>query len=321
MYHDPFSRATKQPKIPDGKVTESLGFSTQAVKEIQCESGADGTMHMLLYGGQDAGLVLFGDQESGTRALANPLADFTVVGYTGSNSVDWSLVAVGGGNVQFLDDYTQWRLVSQGLKLSLLNPVEQEDGWWEAIRVTEPLDTNDWTLFWKDTGILNRALHGTVAPTKVLTNLTSRNLVNENSYATGLLKDLHKQVFKLHPRSDDHEIRHQMDSLQLVNADVLTNDVIDIIAEFQTGNTNVASLINMLIDPGFDYIYIRVHGRGGTTPSRFHTNIVSNQEITFSNQQRESRYQTRSSDIGASMDTHMAATRGNGSAAHRVPNI
>ena len=34
VYHNPFSRATKQPKIPDGKVTESLGFQTQAVKEL-----------------------------------------------------------------------------------------------------------------------------------------------------------------------------------------------------------------------------------------------------------------------------------------------
>lgn len=61
VYHNPFSRATKQPKIPDGKVTESLGFQTQAVKELVPVTGGDGMLHLLMFAGQNCGLMVNGD--------------------------------------------------------------------------------------------------------------------------------------------------------------------------------------------------------------------------------------------------------------------
>lgn len=317
MYHDPFSRATKQPKIPDGKVTESLGFQTQAVLETVAVNGGDGILHFLLYPGTDAGLVISGDALSG-GAFVTPANQNNVVAFTGSNGVDWSAISSTGGDVTDLDKYAQWRTVSAGLRLSLLNPQEEDDGWWEACRVIEANDPLDYDLTSKNS-TANRSANGTIAPTRLLQNLKGKNLVNERSYATGLLRDVKNHVFSLHGIKDEHDFKEPQTTFTFTDADILAYNPVDIVGSFASGSANAMDYINQRIDPSYDMIYVRCYGRNAGNLSRLHCNVVSNQEITFSNEERESRFHTASGSIGAAMNDHVHAKRSFGSASNVVP--
>lgn len=314
VYHDPFSRATQQPKIPDGKVTESLGFQTQAVGEL---SSNQDIVHILMYGGFDAGMIVRGETQA-NNFFTDPVNRSLIVGYTASNGLNWQGVSTSGGDALFLDKYSQWRLVSQGLKLSLLNPVEQDDGWWESVRVTEPLNSIDWNLHSKNaSGDING--QGTCCPQGLIRGLEGLNVVNERSYATGLLRDLGKHTFTLHPQKDDHDFRQQSEVLKLAAGDVVFVSATDSVATFDDGSGNVQKLVEQTVDTSHDFIYIRIHGR--TDPaarSRLHYNLISNQEIQFGAEERESRFQTRSSDIGGAMNSHMNAKKGSNVSADRV---
>lgn len=316
VYHNPFARTTKQPKIPDGKVTESLGFQTQAVKEFDTISGGDGITHMLIYPGQDAALLVTGDAESNA---AFTTIKYNCLGFTGSNGVNWSSVDGDGGSMVKLDTYALWRTVSCGAVVSLLNPNEQDDGWWEAVRITEPREPYLFGLFNKDCSA-NNTVSGTVAPVELLGTLLDNNLVNERSYATGLLRDLKNYHFNLNGLLDHHDFRQQTIEYTVDGNEAGTLNSGDKYLTFGDGQLTAQTFINSMIDPGYDMIYLRLHGRSASgSTSRYHVNVVSNQEITFGNEERESRFMTGSANIGsAAMSAHASAKRMNGAAAHRI---
>lgn len=321
VFHDPFSRATKQPKIPDGKVTESLGFSVQSVTEATIRSGSN-VMHMMLFPGQNCGIIYDPENSAdlGTRT-------YYVPEYGNAGGPDWSDllgVAPVSGDVTLRDNYALWRIVSQGLQLKLLNPAEQDDGWWEAVRVTEPITTTDYFLTTTDDSS-NVASNGALTPDITRYGATSisggtlrdRNLVNEPSYSTGLLRDLHKVQFNLHGKLDHHDFSEQ--KLEIDSGSI--SDYVPAIlqAQFDQGIDNQYDLIKNYIDSGYDMIYLRIHGRpSGTTPTRLHVNVVSNQEVSFGTIQRESRYQTKSENLGSAAEKHASVRNMQNSAAHIV---
>lgn len=305
MYHNPFSKATKQPKIPDGKVTESLGFSTQAVLETQAIDSGNGILHFLLFPGQDCALVVSGDTFSNSTYVTYKYLN---VGFTGSNGINHAGVDGTGGTVIYEDDYANWRVVSAGLKLALLNPAEQDDGWYEACRITERLEASDYILGTKD-GVKNDASNGTITPALLLERLKTRELVNERSYTTGLLRSLATKKFELHPQTDDHDMKQQTNTQELVNLDVSIDDTIDLVKTLSDGRLNNINLINRTIDKSFDMVYVRCHGRTNAgSPSRIHCNVISNQEITFGGNRREARFHTGSLNEPM-MDAHISAKK------------
>lgn len=316
VYHNPFSVATAQPKIPDGKVTESLGFKTQAVKEFTNIPGGDGIMHVLLYPGQDAAIAITGDAESDSAFTLNK---YNVLGFTGSNGLDWTSVGATGGKANKIDNYAFWRVCSVGLKLSLLNPDEENDGWWESVRVTEPREPSLYRLHTKD--VTADKTKGTLAPLQLLENLKSANIVNEKSYATGLLRGIENKMFSLNPVRDFHDFRDQMKVYDLNSDTVGTYDSLNESLNLLEGQDEGQMLVNQIIDPGLDFIYVRIHGRTTVPATRVHLNVVSNQEITFGNDERESRFQTRSGNVGPQTISEHAHVKKatNNSAHHMVP--
>lgn len=276
-------------------------------------------MHLLLYGGQSTGLAVLGDELADvTYALAGNKVNH--IGFEGSNGLDWSNLGSGGGVVDLIDKYAAWRLVSEGMRLSLLNPAEEDDGWWEACRISIPTDSSAWRFTTTDC-TLNRTADGCVGPNTILAQLSIQSIVNERSYTTGLLRDLKHHVFKLNPRHDEHDMKQQVDRRDLDTEDIVTYDSIDTVATIGVGRDDVVDLIERTVDMSFDFIYVRIRGRTGVNKSRLHANVVSNQEITFAPSEREARFHTKSSNIGAQMPAHVAASRASGSASHVVPTV
>lgn len=306
VFHDPFDRATKQPKIPDGKCTESLGFSTQSVVQLQNKAGQD-TIHLLMFAGQNAGYVA-----SNVTQASLGSRFYYIPGFTGSGGPNWSYIATtAGGLIRQRDEYANWRVVSQGLQIKLMNALEEDDGWWEAVRYSDALTTVNHNLTTVDNSTDIDA-HGTIAPVDEIEpsvggNITSRSIVNEPSYATGLLRDLNKVQFNLHGRKDHHDFTSQMSDMQ--SGELFAVVAGQWSAVFKQGDIDAERIINQYIDDGYDMVYVRLHCRSNTNQSpylgsRFHVNCVSNQEINFDSGQRESRYQTRSGNIGEHSERH-----------------
>jgi hypothetical protein len=345
MYHDAFSATSHQPKIPDGKVGESLGFSTQNVIELVQEdqpfTPTANMMHLLLVPGQNYGLIAHNTTESASWNADGPI--------TGSGFGNYTYGFQKSGGAQFVtpianqdvivqnaEDYSYWRVVSQALKLSLLNNDEENDGWWEAVRITDPISTENWCLTTANNS--DTINDGVCAPYKELDSLTTRSLANEPSYNTGLLRDIHNVEFHLHPVKDEHDFERIMDPLRLRDSDSATgaNRDVDIANElltnnggqfralpFKSGSQAASKLIAQQTDQSHDMIYIRIHcrvppeGQGNNGKTRLHCNIVSNQEICFDSTATMSRYQTKS-EKAVNMEKQAHRKKASQDAAHTI---
>lgn len=319
VFHDPFSNATSQPKIPDGSTHSSLGMTTQAVTEV-VNSTSSTTMHMLLFAGQNAGLVLSDSTTTG------PGTGFYVQGFADMGGPSWVTVTNPTTNsltydVVATEDYNLWRVVSTGLQLKLLNADEENDGWWEAVRISQQFKENDYRL--KTTGSsTNRTADGCIAPTPLLNVMKTKTIVNDPTYTTGRLRDIHKVQFNLVGSKDTHEFVRKQDAVALLGGgddisaapDITTNYECD----FARGSQTAKDLIDQYIDPSYDMLYIRLHCRENSSTaatlngSRMHMNLVSNQEVAFETGTKENRYHTPSLTIGKdACSIHCHARRSN----------
>lgn len=332
MMHNPFSTATSQPKIPDGKTNDSLGFATQVVTEVGNAVNAK-VMHLLLYPGMNGGIVcedVAQSPDGGAFALDRT---YYIPTYDGSNGLDWTGLtdSTVESTISNPDNYALWRIVSQGLQLKLLNPTDQDDGWWEAIRLSTAVDNPDYRLTTGNNSALNAGDSGCIAPVSIVKGqLSAQNLSNESSYSTGLLRDLHRVQFELHGQKDYHDFIHMRDDLLLD-----PNSVDNLTLGYDTrndcngvpGEDSFNDIIKQNIDLSYDMVYIRCYCRPntGVSPflgSRLHLNVVSNQEIVFDPIERESRFQTKSHSIGADPTSiHCQGRRADQNAAKLVPNI
>lgn len=323
IVHDPFSDTTNQPKIPDGKVNDSLGLHCKDVREFRnSEDGTFGNvMHMLLFAGQNTCLVVRGsDAPTSTRTYFAP-------GFVGAGAANWVGYADGQSafSVSDPEEYALWRTVSAGLQLKLLNPVEEDDGWWEAVRINEPLDNVDWLLSTvnDETVGTTKATDGAVLPVGLLEQLSTKSISNDPTYSTGLLRDLHRVQFELHGRLDYHDFTQRKQTMRLDEESFNSNPIVNNELSFVSGHDDVHEMINNFVDKSYDMIYVRLHCRENDTGegsslqgSRFHTNMVSNQEIYWPVDARENRFHTKSETIGAgAMSIHFQGRRSNQNAA------
>lgn len=334
VYHNPFSTATKQPKIPDGKLTESLGYTGQTVGELVAanttSTGAvenGGQLDIILYAGRNCGMLVRGDYagqfplgNTGGTAFTDALSRYRAVGFQAMN--DWngfSLDGTGEGQWSLDEKYAYWRVVSTGLVLSLLNPAEEDDGWWEACRLHESRDASGYGTTAPNMGISSTSL--ACVPSSILQETLQDTLSDQNSYTTGLLRDLKHHCFKLNPLKQDHDVTHMSETVRssggyynTYGAPTSVRGAHNIFVD-QAENYDTGEFIKTSIDQSFDMIYIRIHGRTAGNPSRLHFNVVTNQEVAFENDEREARFQTKTHNV-KNMDQHMSVAKSNQSASN-----
>lgn len=337
VYHNPFSSATTQPKIPDGKITQSLGMTSQTVGELiaanTTSTGAadnSGVMDILLFAGRNCGMLVRGDyagqfpnKNTAGTAFTDLKSRYHAISFNDMNPFLAALDATGTGSLFAEEKYAYWRNVSTGLILSLLNPAEEDDGWWEAVRLSESKDSTNYGITQTDATVFGTRV--ACVPSEVLSETSTEVLSNQNSYTTGLLRDLKNHVFKLNPVLDDHDVTQVKNTFEMVpsyynpaygapsEARGAHNSFATVGGSWETG-----ALIESSVDKSFDMIYIRIHGRTSGNPTRLHFNVVGNQECAFQNDDRESRYHTKSHTVG-NIREHTAAKKSNNSAAHLVP--
>lgn len=282
-----------------------------------------GVMTILMFPGMSCGAVCIGEANALATFPPNGGSAFNVLGYSGSNGLDYTGVEDGTGGSIFLNDlYASWRLVSQGLRLSLLNPAETDDGWWESARIHVGADPANYQLFGNN--LTDDATTGVVIPGNLIKSIASGavSLVNENSYTTGTLRDVKNHLFTLHPQKDDHDFVHPRTTMTFNDGDTVdpsANQIIDRTVEFAPGRDSAMELVDSVVDNSFDMIAIRIYGRSDVNnPTRLHANLVSNQEIQFGASEREARFHT-ATEMVTDMPAHANGIRQNNESSHVIP--
>jgi len=294
VMRNPFSLATTNPKIPDNRTTYSAGQRLQVSGQVI--QGNLPEMYIFVYPGVCAGLQF----HSGT-------ATSTDIDYPGMEVFPYN------NHVSFLGDNAstnptlherqveKWRCVSQGLRLSLVNNTEENDGWFEYIRIPVDVSPTDWAFVKRPANPLigtDREFIPILSQTGL--KAAGNNMVDHVTYQSGKLRDIHKFAFVLHSAGEDHEFR---------NIGIGYPDVLDAAADdLKAGGTpfgiKSTSSSNLLIrdalDTSYGCILIKIHGNKGDATSsgtKLMYHMVSNQELIYDQASNLSRFHTRAMGV------------------------
>jgi hypothetical protein len=236
---DPFNQTVTSPKILDGSVTRSSGVRFRNTGSITLDATGAPT-YIILFGGFSYGL----NWKTAAGAPSMPAINPSHLGLPTDRA-----------------SIRQIRLVSAGLQLSLENSSDENEGYWEAIRIPcmSDIDFTQTDLvapLGEDYGI------------RVVNSFAWPDMANHSTFQTGKLRDLHRFQFKLNSVAPDHPFKR-----------IVAN--------------NVSPFNNQLIDDFFDVVVIKVVGRiDAVTPSSLRYNTVSNQEVVYTDGTALSRLQT-----------------------------
>lgn len=230
---DPFSLVS-QPKLWDGKKSSSSGIRLRATGELTLDQA--GPTYLCVVPGHSTCLAW-------QTAPATDYFNLPFRGHLGT--------AVDRGNVKLA------RIVSCGLRLTMINNSDQNEGYWEAARIS--VQPSDFTVD-VASGALRYKLTQPSDPLLVGTGLAGSNpvpnivLSNHLTYQSGKLRDLENVQFKLNSVDNEHDF-----------APIYEPPSAD-----------------MFLDQSFDMILIKLHGRQQNTgPTQLMYDAVSNQEVIY----------------------------------------
>jgi hypothetical protein len=289
---NPFSQSTNNPKIPDGKISQSMGIRLTAVHEMPMQRT---TGYIAIFPGL-TNSVTYWEPGKPDDATSKP----TAVNIAPSNEhvrfiqvaeLDEMQRAADGVNPVLKQNasnviltkqdqslaVSQWRVVSSGLKLTLVNSSDDDDGWFEAIRLKPSVDTSNFTLVSNgssspliapetlthpshaDQGLGPFGFGGTYSPSN--TPVNPRNFSNRNNYMTGKLCDIDKYLFYLQHSDDAFEFQK---------------------LSSKYSEAEYAEQIRDFVDPNMDCILIRIHGSNHETcPTKLMAHVQHNIELVY----------------------------------------
>ncbi|BAO48207.1 hypothetical protein [Chaetoceros sp. DNA virus 7] len=288
---NPFSGATTQPKIPDGGFTSSLSRRLQNVVEVTNASN-EGIMHLVMAPTMGVPICVTHTTEgASTRSGATLKPSY--LGFLGQGVgletkvggvIKWPIANTDTGDVINAADFAKWRVVSQGLQITLNNVDDENDGWFEAVRFNWRNDNEDiclTSLDGTDTGNVIGA-----APNLNGLPLLTANIVEMPGYKSGLLKDIKDYQFMLHPQQTRHDPVEITKSIDFVGGTDLNYDTQS--KKANLGDSAAGTLLKQgLVDQNMDWMYIRIHprsntGAAGQTGSKLICNYIQNLEFAFS---------------------------------------
>lgn len=231
---DPFSNAVSQLKLADGKVPYSAGVKLRSTGEITC--ALDGTVtYVCLFPGLST--VMAWEADEGEKTC-EPFPGHLGAYFDFSDRSKVKLI----------------RTVGTGLKLSLLNSADNNEGYWEAVRLHT--NASDFVIHHTIIGGSTEFPLGDgdgrfyLPPT-----FMDQDFSNYQTYQSGKLRDLHRYQFKLNTINNEHDF----------------------------GKISPTTMVNSeWIDEDWDTVIIKIHGRvDATTPTVLRYEAVSNQEVVY----------------------------------------
>lgn len=245
---NPFSMTLKSPKIYAGEIKNSAGIKLRATGEIICSPTLNtniiifpGLSNVICYSVAPDG------NDNSSAALVSPLTDpvkidGTIFKQHLSTAQDRSVVRLA-------------RLTGAGARFFLTNSAEEDDGYWEACRITNHSTARD--LFFKNDSTGEHLGAG------ILKALASDfELANNQSYQFGTLRDIHKFIFKLNSEDNDHKYS----AVSSLNTSATPENLVTALADMDQ----------------WDMIFIKVRGRrNALSPSVLRFDTVANQEVVY----------------------------------------
>lgn len=196
---DPFDVAYQQPKFLDGRIDRTAGMRLRTTGTITCET--NGFTYVVLFPGISNVLNWAYGANSSTPAGNRP-TPFQGFAETAPNAAS----------------INRYRMITAGLKLSLVNAADNSDGIYEAIRLTNVQTAT--SFFSQDN---NEMVVATAFPAA-----WCNDMANNPTYQMGRLRDIHRMLFRLNWRNSELEYRNGATTVA-VNGGVvptLTHDVI-----------------------------------------------------------------------------------------------
>lgn len=230
---NPFSLAIKSPKLYDGELKYSAGLKLRATGEVACSATTN------------TNIIIFPGLTNIICFCTNPIP-------TGPINVDGTIFRQHISTNADRLNVRLARLTGAGARFFLTNSAEEDDGYWEAARITT--QTNADALSQLDS---SGTLTATVVPR---VRDPDFDLSNNPTYQFGRLRDIHKMVFKLNSTDNDHKF--------------------SVIAGLSAAPDT--SLTAMADFDQWDMIFIKVRGRRNTiSPSVLRFDTVANQEVVY----------------------------------------
>jgi len=217
-YLNPFSNYISNPKVPDGRLHQSAGVRFQASAELRSEGTQ--SMAIMLTPFNNTPIVYTPSCTAGDEILipTDANGEYFPNVTTKQAQVDGETMSTRGieitnymPSIQDVDNTStkidKWRVVSQAMKLMLVNNTDNNNGYFEAIRFS--LDRND-------------TVSGDADPAVVYgTKISIDNLVQNPTYVSGKLRDLSKYSFQLKPVNTDHDPMEGYDQCHDKNLDAI----------------------------------------------------------------------------------------------------
>lgn len=324
VLRNPFSQATNQPKVPDGKSQTSLSRRMRLTQEIL--SYDDNAIHIVLLPLLNCPATAFNVEYNGTTKFIPMVFKGGKLGYSGGQRT-----VLPAASSQYDQDtswwqfsgaeLSKWRIVSQGIRFNLLNVMDENDGWYEAIRFNWRENPSDFLIRQEDpdfaganwtnntngiNSLQNSAGLGWTLvpkPNGIGSYLAGLNMVTQPGYESGLLRDIHKKQFILAPHGVDSEfnILRNTAHLQVDPTDGQVRDAVENTADLHqdrglpisSHNPKVQDIMDSFIDQSFDAVYIRIHPRAKASGgSKLLCHVAQNIEMCYPPNTVLAEYQT-----------------------------
>lgn len=301
VINNPFA-AGAAPKVPDGSTNISVGQKFQAIRQVECPGGSE-QLTLVVFPGL-ASCVVY--HKGGAEAWLLPNNDEHGVyqcpeaGEPDQNFIQPSILQY------YTNRIAKWRLVSAGVRFSLINNSDENDGWWECARIQTSTTPGDWGLYShgdptnvdvgglvEDLNVLSNPIRGTYYIGPHIYQKAGREdcfgvdpvkLIEHPSYKTGKLRDIHKYTFNLHTNGKNHDwtrMRDEWSIMTEVRGEGDAGGSGTFAAKASTGSNE--DLIDKNLDNNYDALIIRIHGRSSGTATKILIHAVNNQEIVYEN--------------------------------------
>jgi len=293
VYRYPFSTATSNPKIPDGKLTQSFGIKVQKMHRFKKRIANPGTnsidetfdptwagqMIIALYPGfGTVGSVSDGSLTSGGIHY-NELktGNFTDI----AGGVKFSNIGVDG----IVGSY---RIVSQALKLRCVSSDDHNDGYWQAVRVPMNRRSKDFCpRLGADAATSFMTAH--FKPSVLNEHFKEINWLTNPTYQSGKIKNLGQYEFRLQPQKIEH------DMIDIPSTVEYKADQFDNHYEKVDDAIDITHTYDFITDDQWDMILIKIQGKPET---EILAHFVQNVEFTPQTNVASGIYQSETVDAG-----------------------
>jgi hypothetical protein len=271
----------------------SLGRRFQTAKEFM--NNGNGQIDIIMFPGLDNGVQIYNNRNAtnvhNTLKYDGHIAWAAQPVSVAPGSIDTTSLEQGAEN-----RIARWRIVSQGLKLSLVNNADENDGWFECVRYTLADGQLNFTYNRRNQCMTCSGFGRVDAPTTTTdadgifdpSQLNSLSMIQHPTYVSGKLRDIHKYNFHLKPHDTDHDFRLLKEAYpyQLPRTTTTTNETPEVRDARWNADQRREEFNNDALDHSMDVLHIRIHGRpGGTTtddtPTRVMAHVCCNQEIMY----------------------------------------